>query len=135
MYVVECKHGKHLKMLFPELCDNLSLRWGPLHNAFILGTSLHIKKIKTHKHFLWYTLTRIFFGLTRTCCCQCCCHPQHCKSPVFCSALVCCCMGFLLVFLLARSVRKTDQHHRILRLPRKLTLETFTKISIEHTAS
>ena len=34
-------------MLFPELCDNSSLHWGPLHNAFIFGTSLHIKQIKS----------------------------------------------------------------------------------------
>ena len=106
-----CVHHKisiwiRLEMLFPELCDNSCLRWGPLHDAFILAPSLHIKQIYRKSTFLVvHTLARIFFSLTRTCCCCCCCHPQHCKSPAFCSALVCCCMNFLLVFLLASSVR------------------------------
>ena len=32
-------------MLFPELCDNSCLRWGPPYNSFILGSSLHMCKI------------------------------------------------------------------------------------------
>ena len=34
-----------VEILVPELCDNSCLRSGPLHKAFILGTSLHIKQI------------------------------------------------------------------------------------------
>ena len=103
--ILENHNGIRLEMLFPELCDNSCLRWGPLHNAFILGTSLHKANLKEINFSCGtYTIARTFFSLTRTCCC-CCCHPQHCKSPAFCSALVCCCMNFLLVFLLACSVR------------------------------
>ena len=97
-------------MLVPELCDNSCLHWGPHQNAFILGTSVHIKQILRKSTFLVVpTLGADLYSLTRTrcccCCCHCCCHPQHCKSPAFCFALVCCCMNLLLVFLLASSVR------------------------------
>ena len=50
-------------MLAPELCDNSCLRWGPLHNAFVLGTSLHIKQIQRKSTFLVVlTLARTFIA-------------------------------------------------------------------------
>ena len=47
-------------MLFPELCDNSGLRWGPPYNSFILGSSLHMCKI------LMRSSLCVVFSLART---------------------------------------------------------------------
>ena len=49
-----------LEMLFPELCDNSCLRWGPPYNSFILGSSLHMCKILMRSNLC------VVFSLART---------------------------------------------------------------------
>ena len=67
-------------MLFPELCDNSCLRWGPPYNSFILGSSLHMCKILMRSSLcVVFSLARTFLAsLGRTAAAaatHCCCHP------------------------------------------------------------
>ena len=69
-----------LEMLFPELCDNSCLRWGPPYNSFILGSSLHMCKILMRSSLcVVFSLARTFLAsLGRTAAAaamHCCCHP------------------------------------------------------------
>ena len=76
----KAEQGGFLEMLFPELCDNSCLRWGPPYNSFILGSSLHMCKILMRSSLcVVFSLARTFFAsLGRTAAAaamHCCCHP------------------------------------------------------------
>ena len=93
-----------LEMLFPELCDNSCLRWGPPYNSFILGSSLHMCKILMRSSLcVVFSLARTFLAsLGRTAAAAAMQLPSVAlQTTLFCFALLCCCMNFLPVFLLA----------------------------------
>ena len=67
------------RILFPELCDNSRLRWGPPYNSFILGSSLHMCKILMRSSLcVVFSLARTFLaslGRTAAAAMHCSCHP------------------------------------------------------------